>query len=87
MTSKTNSEPETTSEAPTLTSSEVATFLGVSPKVLRRYIRNSGAACGKGNRYGFSAEEAKALIESFKARPQRSAATTRSAEELAELLS
>lgn len=84
----TTNDATTTAEKATdlLTAVEIANFMGVSPKSLRRFIRNQDAACGKGNRYGFTADEAKALIRDFNNRPVRTTAETRSADEVAALL-
>jgi len=69
-----------------LTAPEIAAHMGVSPKALRRFIRSQDAACGAGKRYGFTPDEAKALIRAFADRPARATATNRSADEVAALL-
>jgi len=87
MSTKENTEAtEVAEETATLTATELATYLGVSPKALRRFIRSTGSACGAGNRYGFSPDEAKALAEAFANRPTKGDASNRSADEVAELL-
>lgn len=80
---------EASEGAATVTATEIATHLGINPKALRRFLRSDASplgACGKGNRYGFSPDEAKVLIAAFAARPTKATAATRTAEELAELL-
>lgn len=69
-----------------LTAPEIARHIGVNPKALRRFIRDQDAACGKGNRYGFTADEARALIRDFNNRPRKAATANRSADEIAALL-
>lgn len=72
-----------------ITAKELALLAGVNAKAFRRFIRATDSGCGKGNRYGFSPSEAKALLAGFKAAQANRASTaqpTRTAEELEALL-
>lgn len=58
----------------TFTAKELALLAGTDAKTFRRYVRAQAAsttpivhACGQGNRYGFSQEDAHALVEGFAA--------------------
>jgi hypothetical protein len=60
--------------ATSFTAKEMAALCGTDPKTFRRYVRAQAthddaiaSACGQGNRYGFDAEQARALRDGFAA--------------------
>jgi hypothetical protein len=83
-------------EMATITAKELAVLCETDPKSMRRFIRSQAKAgdgaiidaCGQGNRYNIDVEDAKRLVNAFKA-SNRSHATNvpaRSASELQDLV-
>lgn len=69
------------------TPKELATQAGTDAKRMRAYMRSQGYACGQGNRYALSVDEAHAIIEGFAAKGARKAhAPERTPEEVSALL-